>query len=88
MKKKSIKMNILGHIWTIKFGNPGPNRDALCDYETRVITLRRKSNGSLLNCLSHEIIHARCRDLDEEAVEDLGNLIDEAHVKVVMNLLV
>lgn len=87
MKKKSVTIEIQNKKWTIRFGNPGFKRDALCDYETRVITLRRKSEGSLLNCISHEIIHARREDLNEDAAEDLGNLIDEAHKKVVENLV-
>jgi hypothetical protein len=90
MKKKSIQFLIDKKKWTVRFGNPGSTNgipdDAVCDYDNRVIILRRKAKGSLLNCISHEVIHARCADLDETAVHDCGDLIDEVYNKVLETL--
>jgi hypothetical protein len=90
-KKKKVSLQIAGKTWTIEFGNPGSTNgvldDAVCIYEDRRIVVRRKAKGSLLNCISHEIIHARCPDLEEGAVHDCGDLIDEAMIKVLENLL-
>ena len=84
---KFIHIEISGKKWKIRFGNPGRDKDAICDYEKREIVLRRKSVGTLLDCIAHEVIHARCPDLVEETVYDLGNLIDEAYKKVVEKLV-
>lgn len=75
----------------MQFGNPGSTKgipdDAVCDYETRTITLRRKNaKGSLLNCLAHELLHARCADLEETAVHEYGDLLDEVYVKLMASL--
>jgi hypothetical protein len=86
MTKKSVKARINGHLWTIKFGNPGKTDgvtdDGCCDYEKRLITINPNSQSNLLNVLSHELIHARLSDLQEEAVEELGTLIDEVYLQV------
>ena len=86
MTKKSVKVRINGQLWTIKFGNPGKTEgvtdDGCCDYEKRTITINPNSQSSLLNVLSHELIHARLSDLNEEAVEELGTLIDEVYVEM------
>lgn len=90
-RTKKVAIEISSKKWTIEFGNPGKTNgkpdDAVCIYEDRRIILRRKSVGSLLNCTAHEIIHARCPDLDESAVHDCGDLIDEAITKVLENLV-
>jgi hypothetical protein len=90
-KTKKVSLEILGKKWTIEFGNPGKtggiSDDAVCLYDERRIVLRRKAKGSVLNCTAHEIIHARCPDLDESAVHDCGDLIDEAMNKILENLV-
>jgi len=90
-KTKKVSLEISGKKWTIEFGNPGKTEgkldDAVCIYDERRIILRRKSKGSLLNCTAHEIIHARCPDLEESAVHDCGDLIDEAVNKILENLV-
>jgi hypothetical protein len=86
MTKKSVKARINGQLWTIKFGNPGKTEgvtdDGCCDYEKKTITINPNSQSSLLNVLSHELIHARLSDLNEEAVEELGTLIDDVYYQV------
>jgi hypothetical protein len=86
MTKKSVKARINGHLWTIKFGHPGKTAgvtdDGCCDYEKRLITINPNSQSNLLNVLSHELIHARLSDLQEDAVEELGTLIDEVYWQV------
>jgi hypothetical protein len=86
MTKKSVKARINGKLWTIKFGHPGKTDgvtdDGCCDYEKRLITINPNSQSNLINVLSHELIHARLSDLQEETVEELGTLIDEVYVKL------
>jgi hypothetical protein len=86
MTKKSVKARINGQLWTIKFGNPGKTEgvtdDGCCDYGKRTITINSNSQSNLLNVLSHELIHARLSDLQEDAVEELGTLIDEVYVEM------
>ncbi len=86
MTKKSVKARINGQLWTIKFGHPGKTDgvidDGCCDYEKRLITINPKSQSNLLNVLSHELIHARLSDLQEETVEELGTLIDSVYWEV------
>jgi hypothetical protein len=83
MTKNIVKARINGILWTIKFGNPGKTggvtNDGICDYEKRTIIINKKSQSNLLNVLSHELTHARLQDLQEEAVEELGTLIDEVY---------
>jgi hypothetical protein len=86
MTKKSVKARINGQLWTIKFGNPGKTEgvtdDGCCDYEKRTIIINPNSQSNLLNVLSHELIHARLSDLQEDAVEELGTLIDDVYVQM------
>jgi len=86
MTKKSVKARINGQLWTIKFGHPGKTDgvtdDGCCDYEKRLITINPNSQSNLLNVLSHELIHARLSDLQEDTVEELGTLIDEVYWQV------
>ena len=88
--QKKINFLVQGKKWTVKFGNPGSTKgipdDAVCDYGNRTITLRKKSKASLLNCLAHELLHARCPDLEETAVHDYGDLLDEVYVKITDSL--
>ena len=88
--RKNITFLIQGKKWSLRFGNPGSTKgvpdDAVCDYGTRTITLRRKSKGSLLNCLAHELLHARCPDLEETPVHEYGDLLDEVYTKLMASL--
>ena len=84
--KKSLKIRINKALWTIKYGDAGktegvPN-DGICIYENKTIILNRKSSSNRLNVLAHELIHARCPDLCEETVEEIGTLIDETYVSL------
>ena len=86
MTKKNVKARINGQLWTIRFGNPGKTDgvtdDGCCDYENKLIIINPDSQSNLLNVLSHELIHARLSDLQEEAVEELGTLIDDVYWQV------
>jgi len=84
--KKSLKIRINGALWTLKYGDAGktdgvPN-DGICIYEDKTIILNRNSSSNRLNVLAHELIHARCPDLCEDTVEELGTLIDETYVSL------
>jgi hypothetical protein len=57
----------------------GVDNDGICDYEKRTIFINPKSSRNLLNVLSHELLHARFRDLEEDAIEEMGTLIEEAY---------
>jgi len=84
--KKSLKVRINGQLWTITYGIPGKTNgiidDGCCDYEKRKITINRNSESNLLNVLSHEVLHARLPDFSEEAIEEIGSLIDDIYVKM------
>lgn len=86
MKKKTIKKKINGQNWKIQFGHAGKtdgvDNDGICDYDKRTIFINPKSGRSLLNVLSHELLHARFRDLEEDAVEEMGTLIEEAYEEI------
>lgn len=86
MKKKTVKKTINGKTWKIQFGYAGKTNgvenDGICDYDKRTIFISPKSTRNLLNVLSHELLHARFRDLDEDAVEEMGTLIEEAYEEV------
>ena len=81
MKKKIIKKTINGKSWKIQYGyagkTDGVDNDGICDYDKRTIFISPKSTRNLLNVLSHELLHARFRDLEEDAVEEMGTLIEE-----------
>ena len=83
MKKKIIKKKINGRIWKIQFGHAGKSdkvdNDGICDYEKRTIFINPKSGRSLINVLSHELLHARFQDIEEDAVEEMGTLIDDVY---------
>lgn len=86
MKKKTIKKQINGKSWKIQFGHAGKtdnvDNDGICDYETRTISINPKSGRNLLNVLSHELLHARFQDLEEDAIEEMGTLIEEAYLEM------
>lgn len=82
MKQKvpTKRIKIAERWWKVKIQNPpGKNAyDGLCVLDERVIYLRPqalKSRGIELVC--HELIHARLFDIDEEAVEEIGQLAGE-----------
>lgn len=83
MKKKIIRKSINGKTWKILFGHSGKtngvDNDGICDYEKRTIFINPKSSRNLLNVLSHELLHARFRDLEEDAIEEMGTLIEETY---------
>ncbi len=83
MKKKVIKKTINGKTWKILFGHAGKtngvDNDGICDYDKRTILINPKSSRNLLNVLSHELLHARFRDLEEDAIEEMGTLIEEVY---------
>jgi len=84
--KKSLKVRINGQLWTITYGIPGKTNgiidDGCCDYDKRKITINRNAQSNLLNVLSHEVLHARLPDFSEDAIEELGSLIDDIYVKM------
>jgi hypothetical protein len=86
MKKKIVKKKINEKIWKIKFGHAGKtdgvDNDGICDYETRTIFINPKSGRSLVNVLSHELLHARFPDLEEDAIEEMGSLIEEVYYQM------
>jgi len=52
------------------------DRHGDCDYNTRTIRISESLHSEeYLNCLIHEIIHARWYDLDESAVLDIADLL-------------
>jgi hypothetical protein len=86
MKKKIVKKKINGKLWKIQFGHAGKtdkvNNDGICDYEKRTIFINPNSGRSLINVLSHELLHARFPDLEEDAIEDMGTLIEEVYYQM------
>ena len=81
--KKVCELTINGKKWKLGYGFPGStNRtpdDACCIYDERKIIINRRACRSLVNALAHEILHARFPDINEDAVEEFGNLVSEAH---------
>lgn len=83
MKKKSIKVRINGDLWKVCFGDAGktggiPN-DGICIYDERKIVINKERERSLVNVLSHELLHARFPDIEEDAIEEAGTLIGEVY---------
>lgn len=83
MRKKVVKVRINGDLWKVMFGDAGktdgiPN-DGICIYDDRKIIINRQPERNLVNVLSHELLHARFRDLEEDAVEEMGNIIEEVY---------
>jgi hypothetical protein len=72
---------INGRRWEIGFGFPGKTKgkvdEGVANYERRRIVLRRKIKGrkcSLLDGAIHELLHAAVPSLNEEVVDDFGEL--------------
>ena len=86
MKKKIVKKKINGKIWKIQFGHAGKtdriDNDGICDYEKRKILINPNSGRCLVNVLAHELLHARFPDLEEDAVEDMGTIIEEVYYEM------
>ena len=86
MKKKIVKKTINGKSWKILFGHAGKTKkvdnDGICDYEKKTIFINPKSQRILLNVLSHELLHARFPDLDEDCVEEMGELISDCYYEM------
>lgn len=78
VQTKRVKID--GKVWTIKLQRP-PGRepyDGLCIKDDRVIYLHPDAlahRGIELIC--HELIHARLFDIDEGAVEEIGQLTSD-----------
>jgi hypothetical protein len=83
-KPQSCKVRILGRLWTlIKKQPPHPSYDGLCCYDERKILLGPSGLKSRrLELLSHELLHARFQELDEESVLEAGKLIGRLHKKI------
>lgn len=58
------------------------DNDGICDYEKKTIFISPDSQRNLLNVLSHELLHARFPDLEEDAIEEMGTLIEETYEEV------
>ena len=66
---KPFTLTIDGRRWRVVEGDPGRNRLGLCDYESRIVTVRK--GGTTLErvgVVSHEMIHAALPDMIEDAV--------------------
>jgi hypothetical protein len=81
---ETCKVKILGRLWTlVKKQPPHPSYDGLCCFEDRKIFLGPSGlRTRRLELLSHELLHARFRELDEESILDAGRLIHRIHKKV------
>jgi hypothetical protein len=74
------RIAIDGKAWRIKIQRPPAREpyDGLCDKDSRTIYLHPDSLGDRgIELVCHEIVHARCFDLDEECVEEIGRLVSE-----------
>lgn len=83
MRKKVVKVRINGDLWKVMFGDPGKTHgvtnDGICIYDDRKIVINKETERHLVNVLSHELLHARFRDLEEDAVEEMGSIIEEVY---------
>ena len=74
MRRRVRRIKIRGEKWRIVIARPPQNFcDALCCYNERTIYIR--PTADLTRCVVHEILHAACPDLSEEAVEELEDAI-------------
>lgn len=80
----ACKIKILGRLWTlVKKHPPHPSYDALCCFDIRQIMFAPSGlRTRRLELLSHELLHARFRELDEDSVTEAGRLIGRIHQKV------
>jgi hypothetical protein len=83
-KPQFCKIRILGRLWTlVKKQPPHPTYDGLCCYDERKIMLGPSGlKTRRLELLSHELLHARFQELDEESILDAGRLIGRMHKKI------
>ena len=58
--------------WMLRMGGAGPANDAECDHEGKIISLKQ-GHGVMgdVSCLLHEVAHASCPYLTEDAVLNL-----------------
>jgi hypothetical protein len=83
MKRSNIR--IRGRWWVIKRAAPpkkgeakGVGRtDGLCDYETRTIYVNPRSEEQRATLL-HEVLHAALPDLDEDAIRETEEALENA----------
>lgn len=87
--KKICTATILGKRWVIGFGFPGRTRgvvdDGSADKIQRRIVIHAARNGrtrSLVECTVHELLHARFPDIEEEAVNEFGELVARVYEKL------
>ncbi len=79
--KKICTTTINGKRWIVGYGYTGKTNgkinDGLCDYEKRRIILQRRENGrksTIIDVAVHELMHAFLVCLNEDAVNDFGEL--------------
>ena len=76
----TIKIN--GSVWKYGYGNTGITKgkrnDGLCVYQSKTIYINPKSIRSLEDIVCHEFLHARFPDLNEEAVDEAGEILGKA----------
>jgi hypothetical protein len=87
--KKVCTATINGKRWTIGFGFPGKTRgvvdDGSADKSKRRIVIHAKHNGrtrSLVECICHELLHARFGDIEEAACTEYGELVAQVYEKL------
>jgi hypothetical protein len=72
-------VQIDGKSWKYGYGNTGTTNghknDGLCVYKTKTIFINPNSTRSLEDIVCHEFIHARFPDLNEEAVDEAGEIL-------------
>ncbi len=75
MKSKTIF--IRGELWTIVLSTKKRKNLGLCDYEKKIIYLKR-GQRDMRDTLIHEVIHACLPDLSEDSVFESARAIDLA----------
>ena len=82
---------INGVEWEYGWGDCGTTKgrkdQGKCDYANKRIVIAKKRKCNLLDVVCHEVVHARFPDLKEDAVEEIGNLVDEVYRKMDYTLL-
>lgn len=87
--RKVLTFKVAGQNWEIGFGNAGksegyPN-DGICIYDIRRIVIKSLRTGrgrTLLDVVAHELAHARFRDLEEDAIVEIGEIISVVYPKM------
>ena len=84
---KQAKVKIRGEGWVVRVKKLKPDLYGECDYNTRTITVNTCTNPKMRRrTLIHEALHASFPDIDEAAIRDAEEAIDNA-VRVGMALL-